>query len=189
MSYRLHRRAVLAAPLGLLLSACTPSQRDAPSSVVTNNNARHRFHRAYCITDNDDAIVFITGADFGRAITTTVADQRSVISVSPIMIPGLTLAPARPDLFWVPDEPKELSPLAFGVLPRESEPGPQLAGHGYDLAILLPQMPVEADVYVVGAYPDDFAPRFKSIVTREWRRVGVAPPLFPCPMPGGDSAR
>ncbi|MHB8645841.1 MAG: hypothetical protein ACYDAR_08650 [Thermomicrobiales bacterium] len=87
--------------------------------------------------------------------------------MSPIMIPGLMLSPAGPKFFWAPDEPRELSPLAFGALPREYEPASQLTVHAYDLAVSLPQTPVEAEVYLVGAYPDDFAYRFRSIVVRD----------------------
>lgn len=67
----------------------------------------------------------------------------------------------------MPDQPKDLPPLALGVLPREAEPGSQLQIGAYLLAAPLPTAPAEADVYVVGAYPDSDKGIFMRMVVRD----------------------
>lgn len=156
MPCRLHRRAVLAAPLNLLLAACTTNRGTAPGSV------------APAAPTPSPALTPMPPppSPANTTIPATVVNQQPEISVSSIMIPGLTLPPARPNQFWVLDEPKELLPLAFGALPREYQPGSQLIIHGYDLAASLPRTPTETDVSIVGRYPIDFTGAFNRLVAR-----------------------
>ncbi|MGI8855924.1 MAG: hypothetical protein ACR2JW_09245 [Thermomicrobiales bacterium] len=175
MVCRLHRRALLAAPLSLLLAACTTNRGTAPGSVAPAVPTPSPAPTSMPLAPSQTPFPAAAPAS-AAAIPATVANQQPEISVSPIMMPGLTLPPARPNLFWIPDEPKELSPLAFGTLPREYQPESHLTIHGYDLAVSLPQMPMEADVYVVGTYPADFTDRFNSIVVRDGEGWEWLPP-------------
>lgn len=98
--------------------------------------------------------------------TPTPAPQ-PIIPFATVFIAGLTQPAREPGIFWVPDRPKDLSPLALGVLPREAEPGSQLKIGAYLLAAPLPTAPAEADVYVVGAYPDSDKDVFTRMVVRD----------------------
>lgn len=175
MAFRFHRRAVFAAPLSLLLAACTTSRETAPTSVAPTAPTPSPASTPMPLVPSQKPSLAAVPAST-TAIPATTTNQQPEISVSPIMIPGLALAPARPDLFWVPDEPKELPPLAFGMLPREYQPELPLTIHGYDLTIALPQMPTEADIYVVGAYPGGFTDHFNSVVARDGEGWEWLPP-------------
>ncbi|MGI8688291.1 MAG: hypothetical protein ACR2M3_06890 [Thermomicrobiales bacterium] len=101
--------------------------------------------------------------------TPTPAPQPT-IPFATVFIAGLTQPAREPGIFWIPDQPKDLSPLALGVLPREAEPGSQLNVGSYLLTAPLPTSPAEAGVYVVGAYPDSD----KDVFTRMVVRAGEA---------------
>lgn len=74
-------------------------------------------------------------------------------------------AQRQPGLFWLPDEPEELPPLAFGVLPTEAQPR-QPPAREYELAAPLPEGPAEAPVYLGGRYPAGAGPVFEQMVRR-----------------------
>ncbi len=74
-------------------------------------------------------------------------------------------AQRQPGLFWLPDEPEELPPLAFGVLPTEAQPR-RVPAREYELAAPLPEGPAEAPVYLGGRYPASSQPVFEQMVQR-----------------------
>lgn len=59
--------------------------------------------------------------------------------------------------FWAPDRPKQLEPLAFGILPPLPQvvvSVPRLAG--VELKASLPAVPTEMPVFVAGVYPNSY---------------------------------
>ena len=74
-------------------------------------------------------------------------------------------AARQPGLFWLPDEPEELPPLAFGVLPTEAQPR-RLPAREYELAAPLTAGPAEAPVYLGGRYPASSQSVFEQLVRR-----------------------
>lgn len=90
---------------------------------------------------------------------------------------------ASPGQVWAPDMPTTIGPVAFGVVPRDTEPGPALSINRFELATELPSARSEADVYLVGAYSQLWAEHVLGtvrdasswIVTPAYALVAVRP--------------